>query len=216
MIKNLMRELVRRGVIRALGAYIIIIWLLAQGFVDLFPAVGLPEWSIRAFLVIAVSVTPFVVILAWKYDLTRKGLLRDRMDVAKARGVTGTQAISPTQRSTSQQNGGRSIVRVSWVNGKGESCEHEYQTEFFIGRDFQADVRLEDDRVSRRHIKVYPVGDEWHVKDLDSLNGTYVDGQTIDQRKIEPEIEVSLDKEGPRVRLVTLVADDTSLSQNTS
>lgn len=42
---TLMKELVRRGVLRALGAYIVIIWLLAQGLVDLLPAVGMPEWS---------------------------------------------------------------------------------------------------------------------------------------------------------------------------
>ncbi len=62
--KKLVKELSRRGVLRALAAYIVIVWLLAQGLVDLFPAVGLPEWTIRRFLVAAVAGTPLVAFLA--------------------------------------------------------------------------------------------------------------------------------------------------------
>lgn len=212
MINKLARELVRRGVLRALGAYIVIVWLLAQGLVDLFPAIGLPEWSIRVFLALAITGTPIVVVLAWRYDLTSKGLLRDRVDVASARKSLLSQATGPTRRSGSHQDHGSSVVHASWMNGKGEACECEFHTAFVVGRDFQADLRIRDDRVSRRHIQVYPVRDKWYVKDLASLNGTYVDGQTIDVRKIDSDVEVSLDKKGPKVRLAIRVADETALS----
>ena len=212
MIKKLASELVRRGVLRALGAYIVIVWLLAQGLVDLFPAIGLPEWSIRVFLAIAVTATPVVAVLAWMYDLTTKGLLRDRVDVASARKKSPARATGPTRRSGSRQDDGSSIVHASWMNDKGEACECEFHTAFVVGRDFQADVQLWDDRVSRRHIQVYPVEDEWYVKDLASLNGTYVDGQTIDVRKIESDVEVSLDKKGPKIRLAIRLADETKLT----
>lgn len=209
MIKKLASELVRRGVLRAIGAYGAIVWLLAQGLVDLFPAIGFPEWAIRVFLAIAVLATPVVVALAWKYDLTRKGLLRDRMDVAAVRKNALARAIGPTTQSAPRQDRGCSIMHVSWTNENGEACEREFPTPFWIGRDYQADVRLYDDRVSRRHVQVYPVGDDWYVKDLASLNGTYVDGKIIDVRKIEPDIEVSLDKKGPKVRLAIRVAEET-------
>ena len=212
MIKKLARELVRRGVLRALGAYIVIVWLLAQGLVDLFPAMGLPEWSIRVFLAIAVTGTPVVAVLAWRYDLTSKGLLRDRVDVASARRSSPILGTSPTRRPGSRRDDGSSIVHASWTNDKGEACECEFYTAFVVGRDFQADVRLWDDRVSRRHTQVYPVGDEWYVKDLTSLNGTYVDGQIIDVRKIEADVEVSLDKKGPIVRLAIRMADETAVT----
>jgi pSer/pThr/pTyr-binding forkhead associated (FHA) protein len=74
---------------------------------------------------------------------------------------------------------------------------------------------MNDDRISRRHLRVYPVDDEWHVKDLDSLNGSYVDGQSIDEIKVDPEVEVSMDKHGPKVRLLVRVADDTAQSAST-
>ena len=61
---------------------------------------------------------------------------------------------------------------------------------------------MKDDRVSRRHLRVYPVDDEWHVQDLDSLNGSYVNGQSIDERKVDPELDVSLDKHGPKIHLL--------------
>ena len=211
-IKKLVGELIRRSVLRALAAYLIVIWLLFQGLVDLFPAIGLPEWSIQVFLAITVAATPVVAVIAWKYDLTSKGFLRDSVDVAVAHKSSMARAIGPTTQSAPREHLGRSIVHASWVNEKGEGCEHEFDKAFVIGRDFKADVRMSDDRVSRRHLQVYPVGDDWYVKDLASLNGSYVDGQTIDTRKIEPDVEVSLDASGPKIRLAVQVLQDTKLS----
>ncbi len=74
---------------------------------------------------------------------------------------------------------------------------------------------MKDGRISRRHLRVYPVDDEWHVKDLDSLNGSYVNGESIDEIKVDPEVEVSMDKHGPKVHLLIQVADDTAQSANT-
>ena len=86
---------------------------------------------------------------------------------------------------------------------------------FHIGRDYQAEVRLRDDRVSRRHVRVYPEGDDWYLKDLESMNGTYIGGKTVDVRKVGPDTVVSLDKDGPKVRLGVLLADDTLRSIDT-
>ena len=111
MIKKFFKELMRRGVVRALGAYIAIVWLLAQGFVDLFPAVGLPEWAIRVFLSATVLAAPLVAFLSWRYDLTRKGFLRDRVDVAlakrRARPIAGQIDVT---RTTLAPAGPRSVL----------------------------------------------------------------------------------------------------------
>lgn len=213
-IKKLARELIRRRVLRALGAYLVVVWLLFQGLVDLFPTIGLPEWSIQVFLAITIAATPVVAMIAWKYDLASKGSLRDSAHVAVAHKSSTARAIDRTTRSAPQEHLGRSIVHASWVNEKGEDCEHEFDKAFVIGRDFKADVRMSDDRVSRRHLQVYPVGDDWYVKDLASLNGSYVDGQTIDTRKIESDVDVFLDASGPKIRLAIQVLHDTKLSAN--
>ena len=207
---KLVSELNRRGVYRTLAAYIVIVWLLAQGLVDLFPAVGLPEWTIRLFLAAAVAGAPLVAFLAWRYDMTIKGILRDPADTVAGSRDTVFRSRSPTRRSTPEQNTAMGAVRASWRNKDGELCEKEFRSEFVIGRDYQVDVRMKDDRVSRRHLRVYPVDNEWHVKDLESLNGSYVNGQSIDVIKVNPEIDVSMDKHGPKIHLAVRVADDTA------
>ena len=212
--KKLVEELNRRGVIRAVLAYALLIWLAATGLVDLFPAVGFPDWSIRAFLAAAVVATPLVAFLAWRYNLTIKGVLRDPADVAVAPADTVARANSPTRKSTQQQNTAVGVVLATWRTTEGELCEQEFKSAFVIGRDFQADVRMNDDRVSRRHLRVFPVDDEWHVKDLDSLNGSYVNGKSIDELKVDPELDVSLDKNGPKVHLTVRVADETVHTAN--
>jgi pSer/pThr/pTyr-binding forkhead associated (FHA) protein len=48
-----------------------------------------------------------------------------------------------------------------------------------LGRHTEADVRLPLPDVSRRHCRFDYVDNAWHVQDLDSLNGVYVNGQRV-------------------------------------
>ena len=214
IIKRLAKELSRRGVLRAVGAYIAIVWLLAQGVVDVFPAVGFPDWTVKGFLILSISATPLIAVMSWKYDLTRRGLLKDK-GAAVAIFKSADSVISePTRKSGSETETARAIVHVSWTDQSGACREQEFDKAFVIGRDYKADVRLQDERVSRQHIKVYSRGEDWYVKDLSSLNGTFVDGEPIDIRKIEHETAISLDKEGPIIKLAPRLAEPTRLSVN--
>lgn len=209
--KKLWKELVRRSVLRALGAYIFLIWALAVGLVDLLPAIGFPAWAIRAFLVAAIAAIPLVAVVAWKYDLTLKGLLPDKRDVAlKLRGPDHT--VGPTTRVSPRKGGVRSLVVVDWTDEFGRQHEQEFDRRFQIGRDLQADIRLGDDRVSRRHLEVYPVGEQWFVRDLSSLNGSYVDDRPIETLRIDKVVEVALDRTGPKIRFVVRSVEDTRLT----
>ena len=71
----------------------------------------MPDWAIRVFLVVAVGCTPIVAVIAWKYDLTSKGFLRDRQDVALQRQSTLREAIGPTAASLPRRRDGRSILQ---------------------------------------------------------------------------------------------------------
>lgn len=210
--KSLVKELVRRGVLRALGAYAVIVWLLAQGLVDLFPAIGFPEWSIRVFLGVATGATPLVAFLAWKYDLTSRGILPDRRDTATAEKSLMAKLIGPTQRSSMTNDGRRSMLHVAWRDETGQHREREFLQPFVVGRDFTADVRLGDDCVSRRHVEVYPVDTEWYVKDLASLNGTFSDGEKVDVKPIGDTLEIRLDKSGPKVIFTKRTNDETAFT----
>ena len=52
-----------------------------------------------------------------------------------------------------------------------------------IGRDARNDVVLDDPRVSRRHALLRKVGEAFRIEDLGSTNGTYVNGERVDQRR---------------------------------
>jgi two-component system, cell cycle response regulator len=65
--------------------------------------------------------------------------------------------------------------------------------EMLIGRDAAANLRLpEDEGVSRRHARVTPVADGALLADLGSQNGTFVDGERVQERLL---------KEGMKIRV---------------
>ncbi|MBQ5779799.1 MAG: FHA domain-containing protein [Aeriscardovia sp.] len=53
-----------------------------------------------------------------------------------------------------------------------------------VGRSMKADILLDDPTVSRRHAVFTKVGGTYVLKDLDSLNGTYVNGSRIDSLEL--------------------------------
>ena len=50
-----------------------------------------------------------------------------------------------------------------------------------LGRADDNDFVLGDDFASSRHARLFRRGSDWFVEDLDSRNGTFVDGYRIDQ-----------------------------------
>ena len=58
--------------------------------------------------------------------------------------------------------------------------------ELVLGRSADSDVRLEGDKVSRRHVTIRREGTDYLIRDLDSRNGLFVDGTRV--AKIELEL----------------------------
>jgi len=74
---SLFQELKRRNVLRAGVLYAGAVWALSQGFAQLAPIVGAPDWAVRWFLVAAVIGFPFWIAFAWFYEFTPSGLKRE-------------------------------------------------------------------------------------------------------------------------------------------
>jgi TolB-like protein/Tfp pilus assembly protein PilF len=74
---SLFAELRRRNVFRAGAFFIAATWALAQGISQLGPAIGLPEWTTRWFLVAAVIGFPFWIAFAWFFEFTPEGIKRE-------------------------------------------------------------------------------------------------------------------------------------------
>jgi hypothetical protein len=63
-----------------------------------------------------------------------------------------------------------------------------------IGRRPDADVFLDDITVSRDHALLIARGEQWHLDDCGSLNGTYVNRQRIESQRLEEGDEVQIGK----------------------
>jgi len=61
----------------------------------------------------------------------------------------------------------------------------------FIGRK-KGDIIINDPLISGTHSKIYPGKDGWYIEDLNSTNGTLVDGHLTGRTKLRPGAEISL------------------------
>ena len=87
---SLFSELKRRKVFRVAAGYAVSAWVLIQVVETIFPAFGLDDAAFRLLVIaLAIGFIP-AVILAWAFELTRSGLVRDRETPGDAKdGVAG-------------------------------------------------------------------------------------------------------------------------------
>jgi pSer/pThr/pTyr-binding forkhead associated (FHA) protein len=57
---------------------------------------------------------------------------------------------------------------------------------FVIGRGSSCHMKLEDRLASRQHARLYTVQDFWHIRDIGSASGTFVNGQSIQLIRLNP------------------------------
>lgn len=62
-----------------------------------------------------------------------------------------------------------------------------------IGRAQECDISVPTDEISRRHAQVRPTQDGLAVEDLGSANGTYINGQRVQNGLLKPGDELRLD-----------------------
>ena len=75
---SLFSELQRRKVFRVAAGYIVSAWVLIQVVETIFPAFGFDQAAFRLLVIaLAIGFVP-AVILSWAFELTRKGLVRER------------------------------------------------------------------------------------------------------------------------------------------
>ena len=69
-------------------------------------------------------------------------------------------------------------VHVVWRQDGAEQ-KSTFTESFTIGRDSTCDVSIADSSVSRFHVRISPTNGQWHVEDLDSGNGSFLDNVRI-------------------------------------
>ena len=73
---NLFTELKRRGVFQAGMAYTVVSWLLIQVASIMFPTFEVPDWYMKATVLVLMLGFPLALAVAWIFQLTSKGLIR--------------------------------------------------------------------------------------------------------------------------------------------
>jgi len=94
--QRLLTELKRRKVYKVAVAYGIASWLLVEVSSVVFPALLLPDWTLRLAVVFALLGFPLVVALAWVFDITPKGI--ERTSEVDAASDKARQEQFPTSR----------------------------------------------------------------------------------------------------------------------
>ncbi|MEO8159839.1 MAG: tetratricopeptide repeat protein [Arenimonas sp.] len=75
--QSFLTELRRRNVIRMAGLYLLGAWLLVQVASTLFPAFAVPDWALRAVVIVLVLGFVPALVFSWVFELTPEGLKRD-------------------------------------------------------------------------------------------------------------------------------------------
>ena len=204
-LRGFFTELVRRQMFRTVGAYIVIIWGLAQGLAGLFPIFGVPDWVLRSFIYASIAATPLVVILAWKYQFTMQGLVRDPEDEEAELDGTGLLNRARTKHDTL----GVSPITVSWQSEGDGIQQVETNQPIVIGRDTGCDIVVLNPHVSRSHAVIWAHNSAWYVTDLKSANGTWLGGSSIQESVLRDKDVLSLDQDGPQL---TVRVEDTDVT----
>ena len=76
-LSTFIHELQQRRVFRIASVYVVTMWIIVQGALDLFPVFGIPNWAARLLVIVAVLGLPVAIALAWAFQVTPEGIVRD-------------------------------------------------------------------------------------------------------------------------------------------
>ena len=84
------------------------------------------------------------------------------------------------------------MASVRVVNGENRGKQHDLFSGFRIGRLSECDMALSDSRVSRRHAEFVHDGGQWRIRDSDTENGTFVDGQEVHETALSDGAQIQV------------------------
>jgi two-component system, NtrC family, sensor kinase len=72
------------------------------------------------------------------------------------------------------------MAKLYVMGGKEEHQSFDLKSEtIFIGRGPENDIQIDDKYISRKHLKIQRKGDKYLIQDLNTKNGTFVNGKQI-------------------------------------
>ncbi len=89
------------------------------------------------------------------------------------------------------------LLRVSVETAQGGITQHEFRQSFRVGRVDECGLCVKNEYVSRNHAEVVFENGQWCVRDLQSANGIFVNGQRVPAVPIASSVVLRLGIEGP-------------------
>jgi hypothetical protein len=116
------------------------------------------------------------VLYLFLFWVSRSALRELRQTTVPAPETTGYHRVGP---------GGRAAATDAWlvaVKGGGIGAGERFDLfgGLTIGRSPEADVRIEDRYASSVHARLYSRGANYYVEDMNSTNGTYLNGAMLE------------------------------------
>jgi diguanylate cyclase (GGDEF)-like protein len=111
--------------------------------------------------------------------------------------MKNSESINPDKtaiidRQSLVQSDGRRPYLVIYIGNDSGRRHNLNRGIMTIGRSPQADISIEDDRISRVHCLLEWMGDTITIEDKESTNGTYVDTQKINRAVLPPGVPLQL------------------------
>jgi adenylate cyclase len=116
---------------------------------------------------------------------------------------------------------GPGMPKLVYRSPDGLVTEFELEDETTLGRHPRNRIRLNDREISKEHARIERRGGDWHLRDLNSSNGTYVNNRRIQEVRLQPNDEILLgsmrlsfeyeggkSKEGSARDMVTILPKD--------
>ena len=95
----------------------------------------------------------------------------------------------PTEAASAVELGVEEDRFALTMNGRAHALEGN---KVVLGRSKDCDVRVEDANVSRRHAELRREGSDWWLVDLDSTNGTELNGRRVSRSKLSDGDTITL------------------------
>lgn len=93
------------------------------------------------------------------------------------------------------------MIKLYMMNGTEEGQSFDLKGDIiFVGRSLENDVRMNDKFISRRHLKILKKDKEYFIEDLNSRNGTFVNGD-----QITPGVKVHVEQGVPIVLGMSII-----------
>lgn len=148
-------------------------------------------WVTLASVLGAVAILGIAGILIYKKIKKNKGVIYVDGKATLASNVDVKQHVAVSGAKNLPQKDIRLIISDK-ANGKCEMKIH-INGSVMAGRSSDCDIYFDDSRMSRQHFALETDGEDVYITDLESRNGTFINGVQINQkRKLAPNDEIGV------------------------